>query len=575
VRIQTDKTPKQSRMVGWYDPGQLLRTGKEVVVSGLLGVRADYRLLESLAAKQDIYDDYMSEREIWIDYVADVGDGWDPTYTIASLLAAESLQVAPLSGPGESVTTERGRILIMGGDEVYPVANREAYMERTVGPFTSAFPERHPCHPDLFAIPGNHDWYDGLVSFTRLFCQGRAIGGWRTRQKRSYFALQLPHRWWLWGVDIQLESDIDQLQLEYFRKAAGKMNPGDRVILATAEPHWIYGNIYDPKLQQNLAFLEENIIGQAKAKLQVVLAGDLHHYRRHEATDASQVQLITSGGGGAFLHSTYGPPVEEIRVGAAALLYRRKAEFPSQEISRRLLRLDLGFLFLNPRFGLLTGVLYFLIGSALGPELQEDLSRLPVSAVNLFTALGFALRSAVGTLAGLLLTSLIVGGFISFTDTHKRAYRFLAGSLHAFANLLAVLLIGWVLVRSEAYVTNLARHSLPATIAIAVSLFLGGYIAGSCIMGLYLYVSLRFFRRHSNEAFSALHIPDYKNFLRLHIDSEGVLTIFPIGVVKIPRKWQALVSRKESDPVFVPAGAHTIDAGLIEEPIRVDSGGST
>ena len=134
-----------------------------------------------------------------------------------------------------------------------------------------------------------------------MFFQNRWIGGWQTRQRRSYFALKLPHSWWLWGVDLQLESDIDQPQLDYFCEVAKeRVNPGDRIILATAEPDWIYGNIYDLKLQNNLAFLEERVLRDAKATLRVALAGDLHHYRRHQAADGSGKQLITAGGGGAF-----------------------------------------------------------------------------------------------------------------------------------------------------------------------------------------------------------------------------------------------------------------------------------
>ena len=30
---------------------------------------------------------------------------------------------------------------------------------------------------DLFAIPGSHDWYDGLINFTNIFCRGRRAGG--------------------------------------------------------------------------------------------------------------------------------------------------------------------------------------------------------------------------------------------------------------------------------------------------------------------------------------------------------------------------------------------------------------
>jgi uncharacterized membrane protein len=568
---QPEKKWIQHKMVGWYDPGQFLHTGVEVVVSALLGTRADYRVVESLTAPQGIFDDYASEPEIWIDYVADLGDGWNSTYTIASLLAAKSLDVPFSEAPGKLYETQQGRILVMGGDEVYPTASRQGYEDRTVGPYECALAESEPPRPSLFAIPGNHDWYDGLVSFSRLFCRGRGIGGWKTRQRRSYFAIQLPHRWWLWGLDIQLESDIDQPQLEYFREAAGQIQEGDRIILATAEPHWIYGNIYDPKLQSNLAYLEEKVIHKAKAKVQVWVAGDIHHYRRHEATDCSQTQLITSGGGGAFLHPTWGPPVDEIRVGPAqATICRLKGEFPSQKISKRLLRRDLAFPFLNPKFGLLTGLLYLFIGYAMGFELQEDLSGLPFTARNIFRALGFGVQGAVGSPASLALVIVLILGFIVFTDIHKKLYRAIAGSLHGMTHLVALVLVGWLVHRVVTHsIIAVTPGSLGGKWVIWTSLFIGGYLAGGIIMGIYLYISLRFFRRHANEAFSALHIPDYKNFVRLHIDREGGLTIFPIGATKVPRKWKPSGSSSASEPQLVPAGGAKITPCLIEPPIKL------
>ena len=42
---------KKHRMVGWYDPPQLLRTAGQVVTSTIFGRHADYRLIEAL------YDD--------------------------------------------------------------------------------------------------------------------------------------------------------------------------------------------------------------------------------------------------------------------------------------------------------------------------------------------------------------------------------------------------------------------------------------------------------------------------------------------------------------------------------------
>ena len=112
-----------------------------------------------------------------------------------------------------------------------------------------------------------HDWYDSLVAFTRIFCTGgkRRFAAWQTHQSRSYFAIKLPHGWWLIGTDVQLESDIDDPQLEYFSKIADSMAPDDRVILCSAEPDWIYEQRYrqfdSDSLGANLAFRQERIFG--------------------------------------------------------------------------------------------------------------------------------------------------------------------------------------------------------------------------------------------------------------------------------------------------------------------------
>src|SRR6266852_6005830 len=85
----------RAKMVGWYDPGQLVKTGLNVAVSTIFGQYADHRLIEALAtaktsgyydytvhssitAGNQIVDDPKSPRaEIWIDYAADVGEGWN------------------------------------------------------------------------------------------------------------------------------------------------------------------------------------------------------------------------------------------------------------------------------------------------------------------------------------------------------------------------------------------------------------------------------------------------------------------------------------------------------------------
>ena len=70
---------------------------------------------------------------------------------------------------------------------------------------------------DLFATPGNHDWYDGLTAFSRMMFQGKTIGDYRTRQNRSYFVIKLRDNLHLLGIDNQLSSDIDIPQVNYFK----------------------------------------------------------------------------------------------------------------------------------------------------------------------------------------------------------------------------------------------------------------------------------------------------------------------------------------------------------------------
>jgi Calcineurin-like phosphoesterase len=552
-------TPRH-KMVGWYDPGQLIKTGIDVLISQVFGARADYRLIESFGGEQTIAD-FSRGGECWFDFVADLGDGWDASYTVASVLAAESLKVR--SNDGE-LTLPRGSFLIMGGDEVYPVASRDNYHERTLAPYQAAFPQRGDSPPALFAIPGNHDWYDGLISFTRMFCGPRWIGGWHTQQRRSYFAIKLPQNWWMWALDYQLESDIDEPQRDFFsRIAREQMKPGDKVVLVSAEPDWVYGNIYHRKYQSNIAFLQSEIIEKtAHAEMRVAISGDLHHYRRHEAADGSGVQLITSGGGGAFTIGTFGPSAEEIAVGPepSPNKYVLKTEYPDWKTSKRILMRTLLFPLLNPKFGLLTGVLYLVIAWLYRAPLMNEqlLSRNPLTGAN------FLFHAVLASPFGFGVLAVVVGGFIAFTDTHIRTYKYLGGAAHAFANLGALLAVTVGASHLIRDVMGAEENSILYLLATAGLIFVGGYLAGAVIMGLYLYVSLRVFRRHTQEAYSAQRLTSYKNFVRFHIDPAGKLTMYSVGIRQVPRRWRK--SDQESGPQWLPIDG-AIEPELIEAPI--------
>ena len=66
---------------------------------------------------------------------------------------------------------------------------------------------------DLFFIT---DWFDGLHTFMRYICHKSWLGGWFLPQKKSYFALQLPKGWWIFGLDLSLHGDVDVYQFKFF-----------------------------------------------------------------------------------------------------------------------------------------------------------------------------------------------------------------------------------------------------------------------------------------------------------------------------------------------------------------------
>jgi hypothetical protein len=96
----------------------------------------------------------------------------------------------------------------------------------------------------------------------------------------------------------------------------------------------------------------------------------------------------------------------------------------------------------------------------------------------------------------------------------------------------------------------------------------GGWVLGSFIFGLYLFISLNVFGRHSNEAFSSLAILDYKNFLRMKIDKNG-LTIYPIGLHRVPRHWRKATAADNTVSAFVSDDPQATAPFLIEKPLHL------
>ncbi|MCA1844032.1 MAG: hypothetical protein LC792_12785, partial [Actinobacteria bacterium] len=453
---------------------------------------------------------------------------------------------ADLDIPGAGRLLPRGDLLVLGGDEVYPVGDPDAYENKFVGPFRAALPWTGGNSPDLYAIGGNHDWYDGLTSFMRIFCQKKWIGGRLTRQSRSYFAVQLPHHWWLWGIDIQLDSYIDDPQLRYFEAAVKRMHKGDRVILCTATPSWVDERA-DPRGFKNLAFLESRLIRPAGARVMLSLSGDSHHYAHYEGLDGTH--KVTAGGGGAFLHPTHPLRAElDLQIDPAdehtRQAYRRTACYPGQTASRRIALGAVTLPLRNPSFMVITATVYLLLGWSAQFSLRAfgDSGRLDQTAPGVGwtdLALGLA-RNPIS----ILLVLVFMGGLIAFAKPphkwNKNPPRLIAkivmGLVHLAMQLVALLVVGLLAVKIVSGFADRGWFTFWLLVAMGV---LGG-VVGGFVTGAYLAIcnALPGFDAHGNEAFSAMRLPSYKNFLRMHLDADGVLHIYPLGIRRAVKRWR-------------------------------------
>jgi hypothetical protein len=309
----------------------------------------------------------------WFDFVSDIGDGQRGMYATAAVLQDDlhiagelpdrmTSQVGPTALPAMVTgplpegwsTLPRGRFLMIGGDTAYPLADQVNLDAHVRQPFTWAFRDlvaagratddagvpRQPA--DLFGIPGNHDYYDQLIGFNRVFrapltgdgevgpgdrLPPLSLLGFTRRQAASYLSLRLPWGWQLWGLDPGARG-VDYRQDWYF---AHEPRP-DKLVLVTPSPPIAFGRVIveravlewqarlglaapylgatptilpDGKPAEDSARGADGAVVRALAphECRLDLAGDMHHYARHGADGA--YAAVISGAGGAFHHPSY------------------------------------------------------------------------------------------------------------------------------------------------------------------------------------------------------------------------------------------------------------------------------
>jgi hypothetical protein len=468
--------------------------------------------------------------EVWIDYIADTGDDATVSEAVARFLAGE-YEVKDAE-TGERIVLPRGDVLIHGGDLAYPVATVREMTRRLIAPFNRVLlPLSDWSKPRvLLAIPGNHDWYDGLDGFARLcqapctfedpleltealhpqpnenpvlawaeaFASGKqvqkpgalALAGYVPVQHASYFRLPLARGVELFGVDRQLRR-VDPRQSAYFKSAAGAAR-----VVVLPDPARAFGE-WRPNGQATLATLE---IDPAREPT-LLLSGDIHHYER--SREGPSVHVV-AGGGGAFLHGA--------RVAADGETYARDVEFPGPRASWAMCR-RLPWHLATGRAGWVITSL-FAIADALVLRAYFDHDRRLSALIALVTSVTVALG-----------TALLVGD-------RRRVPRIAAlACVFGLATGALPAVVGIAV--DVAGVDEIGRSELGRLMAIGVALLVSILVSGAAFGA--MLATIARLSLNLAQPFAALGEPGFKHFVRMRVrephDGPATVDVFVVGAI--------------------------------------------
>jgi len=341
--------------------------------------------------------------------------------------------------------------------------------------------------------------------------------------------------------------------------AADRVAPGDRIILCLGKEVESGTKKADVHSDWDVEYLEREIIQPSGAQLLLYLKSGKHYYSRYEEEDGPR-HHITSGGGGAFLHPTNDLPEQmDVPGPEGAIAYRRVATYPTPAVSKRLRKRIWLIAFYNLPLAAVFGTVEVLLAFMLGLHLRDR---------HVSLGLGDLRRDLWESPTAFLLILLMIvtlAAMVRLAHDASGVSRLLLGLAHSTLQLASV--AGVMIVASRLSSAYGLRGLWSLVAFLSLIAMLGG-IGGMVGMSGYLWAtnSLGF---HGNEGYAPLHHQDLKHFLRMHIGVDGTLTVYPIGVDRVCRKWRLC----PDSPAHAPWLAPTVEpeAHLIENPIKIDA----
>ncbi|MDT7741887.1 MAG: hypothetical protein QOE59_965 [Actinomycetota bacterium] len=392
------------RSTSWLNPAVLWAARNEVVSWIADPVDAERAHWVAMAEKRAV-DEGRSA-----DFVLDETDGAGAVIVLGDPGEGDLSQYAVL--PALEAAGAGVHFGVVCSDVIYPAGSAGDYRDKFVWPYRRLeFP--------LWAVPGNHDWYDGLRGFLANFCGVEAAdpspsrtsfpGGLRGRVARAlwrrdaltagdlaglhdlppatraarrpqpapYFAVDTPHIRYV-GIDTGITGRIDARQREWLRRVSTE-SPAPKVLL-TGKPLYVNG-----ALDERTKDVDE-IVRDPESNYVAAIGGDTHNYQRYslDVGGGRVIHYIVSGGGGAFMHDTHSIPRVHIQDADGRLLLdepdvrlfplRRDSMARYSEVLDRKLCLGLGLLRVTPG----EAGLYFVQKMGINPlpvDEGDDMSR--------------------------------------------------------------------------------------------------------------------------------------------------------------------------------------------------------
>jgi hypothetical protein len=329
--------PAGTKSVSWLRPSTLWQSRNDYIAKFIADPTAAARtrwveLARRRAQGAGAHSDFVISRAagdtISVLLIGDTGEGDNSQYAV--------------TGPLVDMSKDADFAIICS-DVVYPTGDINDYVRAFHHPYRNV---KLP----IYAVPGNHDWYDGLHGFMHYFCRlddtgylpdfGRGPAAllaqllWRRSpqpgapatsvvngvvarerpppdplQPAPYFAIDAgPVRFV--GIDVGITGEIDEDQYHWLRRVSLDAAKRPKILL-TGKPIYV-DNQHRPGRVAGRTETVDDVVTNPQANYVMAIGGDIHNYQRYPVTvpGGRVIQYIVSGGGGAYMHATHRiPPV--------------------------------------------------------------------------------------------------------------------------------------------------------------------------------------------------------------------------------------------------------------------------